>query len=41
MLNRWTQVLLHRARAVLVAGIIVTIAAAAYGLGVFDSLGKG
>ena len=41
MLNRWTQVLLHRARAVLVTGIIVTIAAAAYGLGVFDSLGKG
>ncbi|MCZ4500581.1 MAG: family transporter [Marmoricola sp.] len=41
MLNRWTQVLLHRARAVLVTGIIVTIAAAAYGLGVFESLGKG
>lgn len=41
MLNRWIQVLLHRARAVLVTGIIVTIAAAAYGLGVFDSLGKG
>ncbi|MET3962064.1 putative membrane protein YdfJ with MMPL/SSD domain [Marmoricola sp. OAE513] len=41
MLNRWTQVLLHRARAVLVTGIVVTIAAAGYGLGVFDSLGKG
>lgn len=41
MLNRWTQVLLNRAKSVLVTGIIVTIAAAAYGLGVFDSLGKG
>lgn len=41
MLNRWTQVLVHRAKRVLVTGIIVTIAAAAYGLGVFDSLGKG
>ena len=41
MLNRWTHVLVHRARAVLVTGIIVTIAAAAYGLGVFDSLGQG
>ena len=41
MLNRWTQVLLNQARRVLVTGIIVTIAAAAYGFGVFDSLGKG
>ncbi len=41
MLNRWTQFLLTRARFVLTTGIIVTIAAAAYGLGVFDSLGQG
>lgn len=41
MLNRWSQVLLQRAKAVLVTGIIVVIASAAYGLGVFDSLGKG
>src|SRR4051794_8395176 len=41
MLNRWIQFLLNRARFVLVAGIVVTIAAAAYGIGVFDSLGKG
>jgi RND superfamily putative drug exporter len=41
MLDRWTTVLLRRARAVLVTGIIATIAAAAYGLGVFDALGQG
>jgi RND superfamily putative drug exporter len=41
MLNRWIQFLLSRARFVLVSGILVTIAAAAYGLGVFGSLGQG
>ncbi len=41
MLNRWTQFLLTRARFVVVAGLVTTIAAAVYGLGVFDSLGKG
>ncbi|MFL6159496.1 MAG: MMPL family transporter [Marmoricola sp.] len=41
MLNRWIPLLLGRAKLVLVTGIIVTVAAAAYGLGVFDSLGKG
>jgi uncharacterized membrane protein YdfJ with MMPL/SSD domain len=41
MLTRWIQILLNRARFVLVAGILVTIAAAAYGLGVFGSLGQG
>ncbi len=41
MLNRWIKVLLARAKFVLVTGILVTIAAASYGLGVFDSLGQG
>jgi len=41
MLNRWTTVLLDRARLVLALGIVATIAAATYGLGVFDSLGQG
>ena len=41
MLNRWTTVLLDRARLVVALGIIATIAAATYGLGVFDSLGQG
>ncbi len=41
MLNRWTQFLLDRARFVVVAGLIATVAAAVYGLGVFDALGKG
>lgn len=41
MLNRWIGVLVSRARFVLVTGIIATIAAATYGLGVFDSLGQG
>jgi trehalose monomycolate/heme transporter len=41
MLSRWTTVLLDRARLVVVVGIVATIAAATYGLGVFDSLGQG
>ncbi|HET6166926.1 MAG TPA: MMPL family transporter [Marmoricola sp.] len=41
MLNRWTQILLDRARLVVVLGVVATIAAAAYGLGVFNSLGQG
>src|SRR5689334_8612981 len=41
MLNRWTQILLRRTRLVLTLGIVATVAAAAYGFGVFDSLGKG
>jgi trehalose monomycolate/heme transporter len=41
MLNRWIQFLLARAKFVLVTGILVTIAAATYGLGVFGSLGQG
>ncbi|RNL60611.1 MMPL family transporter [Nocardioides marmoriginsengisoli] len=41
MLNRWTQFLLSRAKFVLATGIVATIAAATYGLGVFDALGQG
>jgi len=41
MLNRWTRILLDRARVVVALGIVATIAAATYGLGVFDSLGQG
>jgi uncharacterized membrane protein YdfJ with MMPL/SSD domain len=41
MLNRWTTILLDRARLVLALGIVATVAAATYGLGVFDSLGQG
>jgi RND superfamily putative drug exporter len=41
MLNRWTTILLDRARLVIALGIVATIAAATYGLGVFDSLGQG
>lgn len=41
MLNRWINVLISRAKVVLVTGILVTLAAAAYGLGVFASLGEG
>jgi trehalose monomycolate/heme transporter len=41
MLNRWTTILLDRARLVVALGVVATIAAATYGLGVFDSLGQG
>ena len=41
MLDRWTTFLLDRARLVLALGIVATIAAATYGLGVFGSLGQG
>ena len=41
MIRRWSSILLRRARFVLVTGIIATIAAASYGLGVFDDLGQG
>jgi RND superfamily putative drug exporter len=41
MLNRWTSILLDRARVVVALGFVATIAAATYGLGVFDSLGQG
>ncbi|MCW2785101.1 MAG: family transporter [Marmoricola sp.] len=41
MLNRWTQVLLHRARYVVVTAFIAVVVAGGYGVGVFDHLGKG
>ncbi|HET7682067.1 MAG TPA: MMPL family transporter [Marmoricola sp.] len=41
MIRHWSTILLRRARFVLVTGIIATIAAAAYGVGVFDHLGQG
>ncbi|MFL6172768.1 MAG: MMPL family transporter [Marmoricola sp.] len=41
MLNRWIQFLLTRAKFVLVTGLLATFAAAAFGLGVFGSLGQG
>jgi RND superfamily putative drug exporter len=41
MLNRWSSVLIHRARAVLVVGVLAVIGAATVGLGVFDHLGQG
>lgn len=41
MLDRWGGFLARRARAVLVLGLLLVIAAAAYGVGVFDSLSRG
>src|SRR3954453_11698824 len=41
MLNRWTGILLERARLVVALAVVATIAAATYGLGVFPSLGQG
>ena len=41
MIERWAQIVAHRARRVLIVGMLVTIAAATYGFGVFDSLSQG
>jgi RND superfamily putative drug exporter len=41
MLDRWATILLRRARAVLVVGVLAVLGAAALGLGVFDHLGQG
>ena len=41
MLERWGAFVARRALAVLLAGIALTIAAGAYGFGVFDSLSTG
>jgi uncharacterized membrane protein YdfJ with MMPL/SSD domain len=41
MLERWGAFVARRALAVLMAGIALTVAAGAYGLGVFDSLSSG
>ncbi|MGA8847917.1 MAG: MMPL family transporter, partial [Nocardioides sp.] len=41
MVERWAGVVARRARRVLVIGLLVTIGAATYGLGVFGSLSQG
>ena len=41
MLTRWGGFVARRARAVLIVGVLVVAAAAAYGGGVFDQLGQG
>ncbi len=41
MLDRWGGVVARRARAVLTLGLLVAVAAAVYGLGVFDTLSQG
>jgi len=41
MLHRWSEVLIRRTRVVLAVGVLATILAGVFGLGVFDSLGQG
>eukprot|EP01032_Pedospumella_encystans_P038567 gene38567-43697_t len=41
MIERWGDLVARRARAVLLAGVALAIAAAVYGSGVFDSLSQG
>jgi len=41
MIDRWAGVVASRARTVVVVGLLVTLAAAAYGLGIFGSLQQG
>jgi uncharacterized membrane protein YdfJ with MMPL/SSD domain len=41
MIERWGSFVARRALAVLLAGLVVAVAAAAYGFGVFDSLSRG
>ncbi|MBS43592.1 MAG: hypothetical protein CMH83_10615 [Nocardioides sp.] len=41
MIDRWADIVATRARLVLVAGILVVVGAATYGLGVFDALSQG
>ncbi len=41
MLDRWSRILNRRPLAVLLAGLVLTLAAGAYGAGVFDSLSQG
>src|SRR4051794_33656645 len=41
MFLRWSEVLVRRARLVLVLGVLATILAGTFGLGVFDKLGQG
>ncbi len=41
MFLRWSEVLIRRAGLVLVLGVLATILAGFYGMGVFDKLGQG
>ncbi|GAB3246272.1 MMPL family transporter [Nocardioides dilutus] len=41
MIERWGSFVARRSLAVLLAGLVVAVAAAAYGFGVFDSLSRG
>ncbi|MDO9457899.1 MMPL family transporter [Nocardioides sp.] len=41
MIDRWGALVARRARAVLLLGLLVTVGAAAYGVGVFDALSQG
>jgi RND superfamily putative drug exporter len=41
MIERWAAVVARRARRVLAVGLLLTVASAAYGLGVFDALSQG
>src|SRR4051794_8780102 len=41
MLHRWSEVLIRRTRVVLALGLLATVLAGVFGLGVFDSLGQG
>ncbi|WP_340539283.1 MMPL family transporter [Nocardioides sp. GXZ039] len=41
MIDRWAALVARRARLVLVVGILLTLGAAGYGVGVFDSLSQG
>jgi uncharacterized membrane protein YdfJ with MMPL/SSD domain len=41
MIERWGSFVARRSLAVLLAGLVVAVAAAAYGFGVFDSLARG
>jgi hypothetical protein len=41
MFDRWSGVLVRRTRAILAVGMLVTILAGVFGIGVFGSLGQG
>ncbi len=41
MIHRWTEILIRRARLVLALGLLATVLAGVFGVGVFDKLGQG
>ena len=41
MFHRWTEILIRRARLVLALGLLATVLAGVFGVGVFDKLGQG